>query len=832
MNLLQTVLHDKLLRIGWGLLLLSAVVFCAPSLFNASPESNVPFFVFHFAVAVVHFFIIRLNGRERIDEHSAGYRFTGLILFLISAYALNREMDVFSASPLWFTLVLVVLSANYLATAFFGAMPEWCRHFSAALLGVAMIVFGYLSVYLMPLYAVSVFALLALAISVHTFVPFLFVVFTVFLANRLAQNRRRYWLSFTTGMLLAVACCIVFSVMWSGRLRTINRHYTAAMADGEDRLPLWTQIAQRIEQDAITEAILKTDLIYTIPNWERDLFWRMPTRNFGEQQQLHDPLVVIASALTGPVLLAEDDRIKILESQYGARHQALERLWSGEDLKTEQVTTGIKIWPGWHLAYTEKLITVHNGKDKQRWQREEEGIYTFHLPEGGVVTSLSLWIAGKEAKGILTSKQAAATAYNIIVGKERRDPSVVHWQEGNTVSVRVFPVMAGESRTFKIGVTAPLLKDCANLVYDNIWFEGPDAGGADETVKIEVTQPTDKPVAFDGFETVDGKTFTREGRYNPRWTVRFTDGGISANQFSFGGHQYSIKPYQPKRTATVITDVFLDINRSWSADECKAVFERTKGRKVWVHDGEFKALTDANKQALFAHLQKQNFSLFPFHLVGARDRSLVVTKSGGYTPNIADIEGTSFRQNLQSDLNDSSRVALFHLGTDLSPYVRSLQELRCFRFECGDAGLLSELLSKNEFVQDEENDNRVVIHSAGAAITKEVGDAASTAPDHLMRLFAYNHVMQQLSRSDSASKDNAAIVKEAEEAYVVTPVSSLVVLETQTDYDRFGIKDSEKSLRNASLKNKGAVPEPAEWAVILLFGGAFLFFFYKRWGIA
>jgi XrtN system VIT domain protein len=93
------------------------------------------------------------------------------------------------------------------------------------------------------------------------------------------------------------------------------------------------------------------------------------------------------------------------------------------------------------------------------------------MPEGAVVTSLSLWINGNEEKAILTTKEKADSAYKTIVGAERRDPSVVHWQEGNSVSVRVFPVLPGESRKFKIGITAPLERVKGNCVMKT-FFKG------------------------------------------------------------------------------------------------------------------------------------------------------------------------------------------------------------------------------------------------------------------------------------------------------------------------------------------------------------------------
>ncbi len=95
----------------------------------------------------------------------------------------------------------------------------------------------------------------------------------------------------------------------------------------------------------------------------------------------------------------------------------------------------------------------------------------------------------------------------------------------------------------------------------------------------------------------------------------------------------------------------------------------------------------------------------------------------------------------------------------------------------------------------------------------------SNAPDHLARVFAYNDIMRKVG-SHYLSDDfiNQELVDEAATAYVVSPVSSLIVLETQNDYKRFGIEDKENSLHNAAKQSSGAVPEPHEWALIILFG--------------
>ena len=68
----------------------------------------------------------------------------------------------------------------------------------------------------------------------------------------------------------------------------------------------------------------------------------------------------------------------------------------------------------------------------------------------------------------------------------------------------------------------------------------------------------------------------------------------------------------------------------------------------------------------------------------------------------------------------------------------------------------------------------------------------------------------------------------ANEAYIVSPVSSLIVLESIKDYERFDINANENSLKNASTQNSGAVPEPHEWALIIILSLTLMLLYYKR----
>ncbi len=99
----------------------------------------------------------------------------------------------------------------------------------------------------------------------------------------------------------------------------------------------------------------------------------------------------------------------------------------------------------------------------------------------------------------------------------------------------------------------------------------------------------------------------------------------------------------------------------------------------------------------------------------------------------------------------------------------------------------------------------------------KTSENTSKAPDHLMRLYAYNDIMGQAIKLDNKDSNNLEqLVDIAQTAYVVSPVSSLIVLETQQDYETHYIKDKENSLHNASISSSGAAPEPHEWMMILM----------------
>ena len=826
MNAIAAPLGDSLFRTGSLLLGVSLLLFCAPSLMHKEAGSYMAFFFIHYLLAAAYAINLIAQRRNRNPIYKRQQTFLLLSLCLVSAYALNRELVVFAASPAWFCAALFLsCAAPILSVYILRLSPVW-RFVLLFILGFAAVLFLYLSLYLVPMYFFSLIALPGLALSIHTFIPVLFLFQIIFLISNLpaaAKNKIAFW----SGVSATVLVVAGFTVVWKKELTTINRAHTAALVAGNTDLPAWMEIAKQIDDGAITEKILKTDLVYLTPDWNENFLWNVPDRSFGEAQQVHDPLVVLASFFNGPFAINKEDRIAILKSQFASRHQTEERLWTGKDLRTQQVISTVQLWPESRLSYTEKIVTVFNHGYSRWGGRQEEAIYTFHLPEGGVVTSLSLWMAGQEEKGVLTTKEKADSAYKTIVGVESRDPSVVHWKEGNHVSVRVFPVLTNEARIFKIGVTAPLRRCAGELFYDNIYFEGPAAENADETVKLTVSKTVQPGPKNTAFSTDDGRTFTRNGTYRKEWRFTLPDKAITPQVFNFNGHNYTLKPYTPQAAPAVLNDVYLDINSAWRSSEFESVWQSVQGKAVWAFDESLIRVTDANRHGLFKKLAAQRFSLFPVFMIAQPETAILVSKSASATPNLSDLDGSPFLAKLKGH-EVSKKLRLFHIGDQPSPYLASLKEFRFFIYEHGDLKKLTQHLQARTFALDVETENEVVLHNAGIILTREPGTAASTAPDHLMRLFVYNHIMQQAGpQALSRFPEDSELVQLAKEAYVVSPVSSLVVLETQADYERFDITDSRQSLKNASANAQGAVPEPHEWLLIIIGAAVALYLFFK-----
>ncbi|GAB2539608.1 XrtN system VIT domain-containing protein [Rufibacter soli] len=780
-------------------------------------------FLFNYLIAAGYFLTILL--RKRFSKSKPlpflDHLMLFLVLGLISDFALNKSMSIFQPSVPWFSGWLVVVSCAMVAFPFRQFLPKALQYVMVFLLGTGVVLFGYFALYLLPFYAIGAVGAIALGIGLHIFIPLAAVLCLLWTARRLAKKDETIKRVFAVGVLVPVLFSLVYLSVWQAGLEKINRLLGSYQVQDQQDLPRWVFLSQRVPATPIFERLVQTDLVYQSASTDGFDFFGMPNRTFSELQR-HDPLVMLATRLFRKPELTTQERIKIMESRLQLRHQAQERLWSGTHLSTSSVITQAQIFPQYRLSYTEKILNVYNNRPGSWGQ--EEAIYTFHLPEGSVVTSLSLWIKGQEEKGYLTTQSKAEKAYKTIVGVESRDPSVVHWQEGNTVSVRVFPCTPQESRQFKIGITSPLRLENGQLLYQNIPFDGPSARSAQETAVIRVEDPGAKIEAPQDFTLIGANRYERHVSFDPDWNFKLPAPPLSTQGFSFAGHTYQMAPYTPTFAPFSPTRIYLDLNKAWTEEEFTAVWQAAKKAEVFAFTGtEMTLLTDQNRQEIFRQGQTLTYSLFPLHLVSEPEKALIISKGTENSPNLKDLQGSRFADDFAKTSPQRQPIRFFQVGTLTSPYIKTLKELSVIQHTHGTTADLATMLRRQRFPEPQQNDNTVVLEDAEVTITRtsqpETDPTKATAPtsDHLLRLFAYNHLLQQIGPKYFQKEYlEEHLIEEATQANVVSPLSSLVVLETKEDYERFGITESKNSLGNASLKSSGAVPEPHEWVLIIL----------------
>jgi XrtN system VIT domain protein len=784
-----------------GLILVAISFLCffftdiTPSL-NSNILQN-PFFYITHAGVIFYCFKALFSYKQETAWYPTriNLTFLWLVAFQIGAFMLNREMRAFPESAGWLQVVLTLHCLTMIALTFRDLMSEKILNGLFFIMGVGLILDLYFMAFTLYFAVLTTIVVWFFGLTFYLWSPFFKVVYSLNFLSKSVNYGRHFGKYYAGGVAFAISMAIFFNLAWFNLVGKTN----TAISDTKNTLPEWVRIAQVLPPSVLTEKLLKSDI-------------RGGSMMFGFEgigDRWHDPLVVIGNALMPMPEINFDDRAKALKAIFNERKHAERRLWNGDNLRTSNVDIAVEMLPKQRIAYTEQTLTIENTISKDARWATQEAIYIFNLPEGGVVTSLSLWINGKEEKGYLTSQRKADSAYATIVGRENRDPSVIHWLEGNTVSVRVFPCTPQEARKVKIGFTTPLRLENNQLFYENILFEGPPALSAKSHTYIYGVDKVVSEVL--DFEKKD-KSLAYEGRYkNEGWSCTMDCPPLSQDVFSFDNKTYNVSAYTPQYEAFEPSEIYLDINKSWASD-FDEIWSKVKNKTVYAfYKNSMTQLNESNVKEISKTLMGYNFSVFPIEKVENEDEALVITQSTGYTPDLLDLDkDISITKSLSG-----SNIRVFSRGT--TNYWNTLKQFRVINMQQGTLSDLDNILTQKVFLKNQETDTKVVIEPSRVMITQDSVRSDNKATDHLFRLWAYNQVMKQyaLGQIDKGYKADSEI-QLAEKANIVSPVSSLIVLEKQADYDRFDIKRNGNALGNAALNNSGAAPEPHEWALIVL----------------
>lgn len=810
-----------------GLGLISICLSLYVYLVNVFPTEEESFNVIaiNYCATLFYLILLCLSNHKRtgsIFKQVNRYHYICLMsLATISCLTLNIDVNIFDNFTLWVDGYMAIMYSGLIAFCFLDKLPYWVRIPIFFTLGMGTAMASYFTIFLLPLMPFGIMLCFVFGLTLHLVVPLLVLIQSIAIFIRTEKTKAEKT-AYSLGITVPLTIAVLFIFQWRKTNELIHIAHQQNTINNPHGLPSWVHLSQQLSDGFFTQRILKGELVYTTFSGGWDAWWQITNNSFNDKKE-HDPLIAIASAFSNELQLSREDRIQIIKFYSANRHDTHRKFWSGKNLSTTNIISTINIYPEYRLAYTEKKFTIKNNSP-QSW-RQEEALYTFNLPEGSVASSLSLWVNGVEEKSRLTTRSKADSAYAQIVGVQKRDPALLHWQEGNRLTVTVFPCTKQEDRIFKIGITSPMTIQENKLILSPITFEGPTDRFANREETI-------------AFPSQKENTYTIDYSGN----IICPKIPLSTQHFSFKEQTFWAEEYQNEREQFNPSTIYLDINKSWTTNEFEAVCRFYADKTIYMYDNEVLHRVDPSDKTLFKRLNQNNFSLFPIDLIKDRSKALLISKSPKKSPNLQDLENTNFGEKMIKNLStNKTPLAFYNLSNKLSPYLQSLKEFYFFKYDQGSLNELKSIAQNKQFPAIHPSSNAVVFHHANMVLYSQHNKQQfkSKAPDHLMRLFSYNQILKKIG-TDYFVKgyEDEKLVSIAKQAHIVSPISSMIVLETKKDYERFDIEENEDGLGNAKNQNSGlhnaangdsgAVPEPAEWLFIVLLGLGLIVLQLKR----
>ncbi|MBB1193326.1 XrtN system VIT domain-containing protein [Flavobacterium sp. SOK18b] len=744
--------------------------------------------------------------------------------WFIGCFSTNVFINIFENLPIWVYVVtfLFCLSNFAIYSNFKHKYLNTALYFSN---GCSYLLILYYAIYLIPFAPISIMGILALGLGFYGLVPMIVLIcHTVILIHKFQENRKN---GFAFGIGSGIVCIgfAIFAVGLNRESQKISKNTVATSFEKINTdLPQYITISQNLKPNFFNEILLKKDIVYIASD---NFFHFRGFNSFGNNKQFnerktHDPIINLAYLFTSRLYLSADDRINILKSNFDKRLETEEQLWDGKDLFTKNIKEDVKIYANDRLAYTE--ITMDIACSEKTWG-DKEAIYSFQLPEGAVATSLSLWVNGIERKGVLTTKEKAKKAYNQIVGVEYRDPSLMQWREGNKVVVRVFPIRYDLPRTFKCGFTTPLKVENNTMKYVSLDIKGPNTNGAKTISRIQMVG-NEKFEASKYFELENG-FYINESTGIDAWEAEVPiTNKVFSTAFIWKNKAYKINEIQKQKIAFKPSEIILDLNSSWTKSEIEKIVNLSNGNYFVWNNNQKQLVNRSNYETVFFQFEDLTYSLLP--LYNLKENSLVITKSGTISANFEELETSDYLKKLKATTH-LKNIKVINISDNLNPFWQTVKEQKMVSYLKADLNNSLKLIQQNQFLEFKTLENTINVEPANISIQETELDSKiqNNGSNHIYRMYAFGKVLQeQVTMQNDSLKENK-FVGLAKDANIVTPISSLIVLETDEDYKKNGIEKNVNTLGNASINNDGAVPEPHEWLLIII-GLTTLFFYYRK----
>lgn len=99
-----------------------------------------------------------------------------LSLMMISCFTLNKDMHLFALTPLWLKIFLPISLFAFIFSAYKGYLPNWASKLISFILGMALLLFAYYAIVLLPYTPIAFIGLILLGLSIHLVIPAVLVV--------------------------------------------------------------------------------------------------------------------------------------------------------------------------------------------------------------------------------------------------------------------------------------------------------------------------------------------------------------------------------------------------------------------------------------------------------------------------------------------------------------------------------------------------------------------------------------------------------------------------------------------------------------------------------
>lgn len=487
------------------------------------------------------------------------------------------------------------------------------------------------------------------------------------------------------------------------------------------------------------------------------------------------------------------------------------------------------------LGYLEWTFVFKNNSD---WQREAEG--EIQLPKNGVVSRLTLWINGEEREAAFAENGRVVRAYNAVTAK-RRDPVLVTSAGKDLVKMRCFPVEPnGGEMKVRIGVTFPLVleNEKSGLIqlprfnYNNfsipettkhiIWLESKNnLESANQNLKFERENKVTAirgNLSNDEIKDLNATIRATKPENKLAWTK---------NESNFITQKVEvIKSVKPTRIIFLI-----DTSKRFSSEKENVISiiknlppESEVGLVLSGGSGLNMDLTYPNSfvgspteivekinQATFDGGTDNMPALTKAHrLAGEKAGSVVIAL---YAPQPFEFETTFENRQYFTRRYNNQNIYRFVNSNSYDVVESSLKNHEVFQ----NQPRYSDLKTDVESLLKQLNEEKQSFKYVREAIAKADVSGAKETSKHLIRLWANDEVRRIIEEENDEKKAVAL----AQKYQLVTPVTGAVVLETQQQYDQFGLKPVDKN-------SVPTIPEPETYLLIIVVLGVFLWLFATR----